>query len=92
MLAMDSLHVALVSMEEALRILIQPRATMETLRAAIDRWDADMAEYLSRGNKDLDDAQKVSMLFSIVPKNLNDHLELNIGRLDTYMPRQGPRW
>ena len=42
------------------------------------------AEYVQRGNRDLDDPQKVTILLSMVPEQLEDHLEMNIGRLDTY--------
>ena len=66
------------------RILVQPRATLEQLRAAIDKWEADLAEYVQRGNRDLDDPPKVTILLSMVPEQLEDHLEMNIGRLDTY--------
>ena len=65
------------------RILVQPRFTLEQLRASIDKWEADLAEYVQRGNKDLEDAQKVTILLSMVPETLEDHLEMNIARLDT---------
>lgn len=42
------------------RILVQPRATLDGLRAAIDKWEADLVEYVQRGNRDLDDPQKVN--------------------------------
>ena len=59
------------------RILVQPRATLDGLKAAIDRWEADLVEYVQRGNRDLDDPQ--------VPESLEDHLEMNMSRLDTYV-------
>ena len=34
--------------------------------------------------RDLDDAQKVTILLSMVPEQLEDHLEMKICRLDTY--------
>ena len=64
------------------RILVQPRATLDGLRAAIDRWEADLVQ---RGNRDLDDPQKVTILLSMVPESLEDHLEMNMSRLDTYV-------
>ena len=66
------------------RILVQPRSTLDGLRAAIDRWEADLVEYVQRGNQDLSDPQKITVLLSMVPESLEDHLEMNIGRLDTY--------
>ena len=66
------------------RILVQPRSTLEQLRASIDKWEADLVEYVQRGGRDLDDDQKVTILLSMVPEQLEDHLEMNIGRLDTY--------
>ena len=48
------------------RILVQPRSTLEGLRAALGKWEADLVEYVQRGNKDLDDAQKITIL-SMVP-------------------------
>ena len=77
-------HNARSNMRLLRRILVQPRATLEQLRAAIDKWEADLAEYVRRGNRDLDDPQKVTILLSMVPEQLEDHLEMNIGRLDTY--------
>ena len=77
-------HNARSNMRLLRRILVQPRATLEQLRAAIDKWEADLAEYVQRGNRDLDDPQKVTILLSMVPEQLEDHLEMNIGRLDTY--------
>eukprot|EP00435_Cladocopium_sp_Y103_P011381 s4126_g3.t1 len=66
------------------RILVQPRSTLESLRSAIDRWEADILEYTQRGNQDLSDVGKITVLMAMCPENLEDHLELNIGRLDTY--------
>ena len=66
------------------RILVQPRFTLEQLRASIDKWEADLVEYVQRGGRDLDHAQKVTILLSMVPEQLEDHLEMNMGRLDTY--------
>ena len=66
------------------RILVQPRATLDNLRSAIDKWEADMLEYVQRGNQDLADAQKITILLSMLPESLEDHMELNIARLDTY--------
>ena len=77
-------HNARSNMRLLRRILVQPRATLEQLRAAIDKWEADLAEYVQRGNRDLDDPQKVTILLSMVLEQLEDHLEMNIGRLDTY--------
>ena len=77
-------HNARSNMRLLRRILVQPRATLEQLRAAIDKWEADLAEYVQRGNRDLDEPQKVTILLSMVPEQLEDHLEMNIGRLDTY--------
>ena len=77
-------HNARSNMRLLRRILVQPRSTLEQLRASIDRWEADLAEYIQRGNKDLEDAQKVTILLSMVPEALEDHLEMNIARLDTY--------
>ena len=72
------------------RILVQPRSTLDNLRSAIDGWEVDLVEYVQRGNKDLDDPQKITILLSMVPETLEDHLEMNIGRLDTYQ-KAGPR-
>ena len=72
------------------RILVQPRSTLDNLRSAIDGWEVDLVEYVQRGNKDLDDPQKITILLSMVPETLEDHLEMNIGRLDTYQ-KTGPR-
>ena len=77
-------HNARSNMRLLRRILVQPRSTLEQLRASIDKWEADLAEYVQRGNKDLDDAQKTTILLSMVPETLEDHLEMNIARLDTY--------
>ena len=77
-------HNARRNMRLLRRILVQPRATLEQLRAAMDKWEADLVEYVQRGNRDLDDPQKVTILLSMVPEQLEDHLEMNIGRLDTY--------
>eukprot|EP00435_Cladocopium_sp_Y103_P041893 s579_g11.t1 len=66
------------------RILVQPRSTLESLRNAIDRWKADILEHTQRGNQDLSDVAKITVLMAMRPENLEDHLELNIGRLDTY--------
>eukprot|EP00435_Cladocopium_sp_Y103_P030290 s1121_g7.t1 len=66
------------------RILVQPRSTLENLRSAIDRWEASILEYTQRGNQDLSDVAKITGLMAMCPENLEDHLELNIGRLDTY--------
>ena len=35
------------------KILVQPRCTLDDLRAAIDRWEADVAEYVSRETRTL---------------------------------------
>ena len=66
------------------KILVQPRCTLDDLRAAIDRWEADVAEYVSRGNKDLEDEQKVMVIMGMTPEGLEDHLELNISQLNSY--------
>ena len=66
------------------RFLNPPRATMSTLRGGIDRFEADVAEYEARGQPKPSDEVLRAVLLQLVPENLEEHLELNIQRFDTY--------
>ena len=66
------------------RFLNPPRATMSTLRSGIDRFEADVAEYEARGQPKPSDEILRAVLLQLVPENLEEHLELNIQRFDTY--------
>ena len=66
------------------RFLNPPRATMSTLRGGIDRFEADVAEYEARGQPKPSDEILRAVLLQLVPENLEEHLELNIQRFDTY--------
>ena len=58
------------------RILKWPRATIPTMRSAIDKLEADIVKYEGRG-------QPSAILLAMVPENFEEHLELNIQRFDT---------
>ena len=66
------------------RILNQPRVTMGEVRSAIDKWESDIVEYKDRGQPEPSDETKRAVLLAMVPENLEEHLELNVQRLDTY--------
>lgn len=66
------------------RILNPPRATIPTMRSAIDKLEADIVEYESRGQPKPSDETLRAILLAMVPENLEEHLELNIQRFDTY--------
>ena len=68
------------------RILVQPRSTLDNLRSAIEGWEVDLVEYVQRGNKDLDDPQKITILLSMVRETLEDHLEMNEHKQARYLP------
>ena len=53
-------------------ILVQPRATLDSLRAAIHKWEADLVEYVQRSNQDLSDPQKITVLLNVVPESSGD--------------------
>jgi len=57
---------------------------MSTLRSGIDRFEADVAEYEARGQPKPSDEILRAVLLQLVPENLEEHLELNIQRFDTY--------
>ena len=57
---------------------------MSTLRSGIDRFEADVAEYEARRQPKPSDEILRAVLFQLVPENLEEHLELNIQRFDTY--------
>ena len=59
-------------------------ATMSTLRSGIDRFEADVALYEARGQPKPSDEILRAVLLQLVPENLEEHLELNIQRFDTY--------
>lgn len=65
-------------------VLVQPRSTLEGLRAALGKWEADLVEYVQRGNKTLTMLRRSPFLLSMVTEMLEDHLEMNISGLDTY--------
>ena len=68
------------------RILNPPRATVPNpnMRCAIDKLEADIVEYESRGQSKPSDEALRAILLAMVPKNLEEHIELNIKRFDTY--------
>ena len=66
------------------RFLNPPWATMSTLRSGIDRFEADVAEYEARGQPKPPDEILRAVLLQLVPENLEEHLELNMQRFDTY--------
>ena len=68
-----------------LRRLLNPaRATLSTMRSSLDRFEADLIEYEDRGQPRPSDETLRAILLSMVPENLEEHLELNIQRFDTY--------
>ena len=66
------------------RILNPPRSTMSTLRSSLDKLESDIIEYEGRGQTRPSDETMRAILLSLVPENLEEHLELNIQRFDTY--------
>jgi len=66
------------------RILSPARATMSTMRSSLDRFESDIVEYESRGQTKPSDETLRAVLLAMVPENLEEHLELNIQRFDTY--------
>eukprot|EP00439_Symbiodinium_sp_Y106_P060916 s1290_g9.t1 len=77
------LHVALISLTSEMPYTVVFNARK---RCGLDAWRrlAMCTNRTMLGNKDLEDAQKVTILLSMVPEALEDHLEMNIARLDTY--------
>ena len=55
------------------------RFTMHQLCATIDRWEADLGA-CAQVNKD-----QIITLLGMLPQVLEHHMELNVGRLDTYL-------
>ena len=66
------------------RILSPARAAMSTMRSSLDRFESDIVEYESRGQAKPSDETLRAVLLAMVPENLEEHLELNIQRFDTY--------
>ena len=66
------------------RILSPSRSTMSTMRSSLDRFESDIVEYESRGQAKPSDETLRAVLLAMVPENLEEHLELNIQRFDTY--------
>ena len=66
------------------RILNPSRSTMSTMRSSLDRFESDIVEYESRGQAKPSDKTLRAVLLAMVPENLEEHLELNIQRFDTY--------
>ena len=66
------------------RILSPPRSTMSTLRSSLDKLESDIIEYEGREQTRPSDETMRAILLSLVPENLEEHLELNIQRFDTY--------
>ena len=66
------------------RILNPPRSTMSTLRSSLDKLESDIIEYEGRGQNKPSDETMRAILLSLVPENLEEHLELNSRRFDTY--------
>ena len=57
---------------------------MSTMRSGLDRFESDIVEYESRGQTKPSDETLRAVLLAMVPENLEEHLELNIQRFDTY--------
>ena len=57
---------------------------MSTMRSSLDRFESDIVEYESRGQAKPSDETLRAVLLAMVPENLEEHLELNIQRFDTY--------
>ena len=57
---------------------------MSTLRSSLDKLESDIIEYEGRGQTRPTDKTMRAILLSLVPENLEEHLELNIQRFDTY--------
>ena len=66
------------------RILSPSRSTMSTMRSSLDRFESDIVEYESRGQAKPSDETLRAVLLAMAPENLEEHLELNIQRFDTY--------
>eukprot|EP00973_Karenia_brevis_P063009 8759210-Karenia_brevis.AAC.1 len=74
-----------MSNRRLLRKLTHPaQVGLDGLRKALEEWDADLREYRERTQKDLDDDQKALSIQDMCPTNLQDHLELQAARLNTY--------
>ena len=50
----------------------------------MDKLESDIIEYEGRGQTRPSDETMRAILLSLVPENLEEHLELNIQRFDTY--------
>ena len=57
---------------------------MSTLRSSLDKLESDIIEYEGRGQTRPSDETMRAILLSLVPENLEEHLELNIQRFDSY--------
>ena len=57
---------------------------MSTLRGSLDKLESDIIEYEGRGQTRPSDETMRAILLSLVPENLEEHLELNIQRFDSY--------
>ena len=59
---------------------------MSTMRSrlGLDRFESDIVEHESRGQTKPSDETLRAVLLAMVPENLEEHLELNIQRFDTY--------
>ena len=67
---------------EEFSILLE--STMSTLRSSLDKLESDIIEHEGRGQTRPSDGTMRAILLSLVPENLEEHLELNIQHFDTY--------
>ena len=57
---------------------------LDVPRQRVEQWEQQLTNYVERTEEEISDSMKRAVVRSICPDILQDHLDLNVTRLDTY--------